>query len=97
MDRVVKVRLSLPGVIMMAAGAVLMYAAVKNKHPVDVIREAIGQKAKGGPLSPYQGVDPGSQAGNDPTPGGGPGSPGYTPPKGYGVPEQQMPLTWPTV
>lgn len=38
------------GVFAMLAGIVLVYAAVKNKYPQDVIREALGKPALKGPL-----------------------------------------------
>lgn len=38
------------GVIGFLVGTVLLYAAVKNKYPQDVIREAMGKPAIHGPL-----------------------------------------------
>lgn len=34
--------LNLPSLIMFTAGGVLLYAAIKNKNPVDVIKQALG-------------------------------------------------------
>lgn len=42
---------NLPAVIMLAAGMVLMYGAVNNKDPRDVVREALGKKNQHGPIS----------------------------------------------
>lgn len=44
-------KLNMLGVIAILGGSVLLYAAVKNKRPQDVIREALGKKAIGGPLA----------------------------------------------
>lgn len=38
------------GVIAILGGLVLLYAAVKNKYPQDVIREALGKSAIHGPI-----------------------------------------------
>lgn len=54
-------KLSLPGVVLLATGAVLMYAAVKNVHPVQALRSIVSGQ------SPYQGIDPGRRADNEPT------------------------------
>ena len=43
--------LNLPGVVMFVAGAVLMYSAVKNRDPRDVVLTALGQKARYGDIS----------------------------------------------
>lgn len=84
-------KLSVPGVMMLLVGMVLVYAGVKNKHPVDVVREAIGQKAQSGPL---QAIDPMEQAdGRSPT--------NREPVKPRGQQQEtkptQLPLIWPTV
>lgn len=42
--------LNLPAVVMLTAGVVLMYAAVKNKDPRDVVRESLGKKSQHGSL-----------------------------------------------
>lgn len=39
------------GVIAILGGLVLLYSAVKNKKPQDVIREALGKKGSGVPLA----------------------------------------------
>lgn len=39
------------GLVALLGGLVLLYAAVKNKRPQDVIREALGKQALGGPLT----------------------------------------------
>jgi hypothetical protein len=79
--------LSVPGVLMLLVGMVLVYAGVKNKHPVDVVREAIGQKATSGPL---QAIDPMSQAdGRSPT--------NRAPAEGYGQPQETFPITLPII
>lgn len=38
-------------VVLFVAGSVLMYAGVNNKDPRDVVLEALGRKAKFGPLN----------------------------------------------
>jgi hypothetical protein len=43
--------LSLPAVVMFVGGVVLMYAAIKNMTPLDVVRTAMNQKAVDGPVS----------------------------------------------
>lgn len=40
------------GVFAMLGGLVLLYSAVKNKYPQDVIREAMGKPAIHGPIMP---------------------------------------------
>lgn len=52
-------------VVLFAAGVVLMYAAVKNQDPRDVIRGALGQKTTGAvlvsnptPSAPSAGTSP---------------------------------------
>lgn len=87
MDGVVSMKLSVPGVMMLLIGTVLVYAGVKNKHPVDVLREAIGRKSQSGPL---QAIDPMSQAdGRSPT--------NRAPAEGRGQPQQQLPISLPII
>lgn len=40
------------GVFAILGGVVLLYAAIKNKYPQDVIREALGKPAIHGPIQP---------------------------------------------
>jgi hypothetical protein len=54
------VNLNLPAVVMFVAGAVLMYSAVKNRDPRDVVLTALGQKARFGELST---IEPGAPVG----------------------------------
>lgn len=42
-------------VFALLAGIVLLYAAVKNKYPQDVLREAMGKPAIHGPLYKVEG------------------------------------------
>jgi hypothetical protein len=46
------VNLSLPGVVMFVGGAILMYSAVKNRDPRDVVLTALGQKPRFGEIAP---------------------------------------------
>lgn len=48
--------MNLTGVIAFGVGAILVYAAIKDKDPRDVVREALGQsKSKGSFGSPETG------------------------------------------
>jgi len=46
-------RLSLTATIMFTAGVILMYAAVKNKDPRDVIREIMNKSPQHPPISEF--------------------------------------------
>lgn len=48
--------LSLPGVVMFVAGSILMYSAVKNRDPRDVVLTALGQKPRFGEIAPGDAV-----------------------------------------
>lgn len=60
--------------IMLIAGAVLLYSAVKNKWPQDTVLEALGKKGSGKKiydpatkwLGPIQGVPPSGSGGGAP-------------------------------
>jgi hypothetical protein len=45
------VNLNTFGVVLFVSGVILMYAAVKNKDPRDVVLKALGQKERFGNLS----------------------------------------------
>lgn len=44
--------LSLPAVVMFVGGVVLMYSAIKNMTPLDVIRTAMQKPPTQGPIAP---------------------------------------------
>lgn len=50
--------INLGGVLILATGAILLYGAVKNKNPTDVVKEALGNK----PAAPAPAVDPNNPA-----------------------------------
>lgn len=45
-------KLNMLGVVAILAGVTLLYAAVKNIKPQDVIRQALGKQAIGGAIAP---------------------------------------------
>lgn len=45
-------KLNMLGVVAILGGVTLLYAAVKNIKPQDVIRQALGKQAIGGAIAP---------------------------------------------
>lgn len=65
--------MNLTGVVAFTVGAVLMYAAVKNKDPRDVVLTSLGQKPRygTGSVGVGSGFDAGAHAGGGGGGGGG--------------------------
>ena len=71
------------GVMALLGGIVLVYAAVKNQYPQDVIREALGKKPLKGSIYHSPNALPGAE-GHALVPA--PSTPGSTTGQGTGVP-----------